>query len=65
MPGFAVFLIQTDLVIFYRGLDETHELFEGRAQRGVDFVDNPPPPNGDPHGHGTHVAGNNNKSTTV
>ena len=23
----------------------------------MDFIDNPPPSNGDPNGHGTHVAG--------
>ena len=39
------------------GIDDTHNLFQGRAKRGVDFVDNPPPSNGDPNGHGTHVAG--------
>ncbi len=39
------------------GIDATHPRFEGRADRGVDFVDNPPPSNGDPNGHGTHVAG--------
>ena len=42
---------------YYRGIDETHPLFEGRAKRGVDFVEDRPPPNGDPNGHGTHVAG--------
>ena len=45
------------LNFLHSGIDATHYLFEGRANRGVDFVDDPPPSNGDPHGHGTHVAG--------
>ena len=41
----------------FSGIDYTHPLFEGRAERGPDFIDDPPPPEGDPNGHGTHVAG--------
>ena len=53
----SIYFLLPFLLLLCSGLDETHPLFEGRAIRGVDFVGFNPPSNGDPNGHGTHVAG--------
>ena len=44
------------VLLNYRGIDINHQDFHGRAKFGANF-DSSPAINGDPDGHGTHVAG--------